>query len=68
MGRTLDIHPLVVLVVTALGGSLVGIVGPILLSQHEWVVATQTLARLRRNGLFSRAVDRAEPAVRQMLS
>ena len=30
MGRTLDIHPLVVLVVTALGGLLGGIVGLIL--------------------------------------
>ena len=30
MGRTLDIHPLIVLVVTALGGFLFGIVGLIL--------------------------------------
>ena len=67
MGRTLDIHPLVVLVVTALGGLLGGIVG-LILAVPAWVVATQALARLRKNGFFSRAVDRAEPAVRQMLS
>ena len=38
MGRTLDIHPLVVLVVTALGGLLGGIVG-LILAVPAWVIA-----------------------------
>ena len=39
MGRTLDIHPLVVLVVTALGGLLGGIVG-LILAVPAWVIAS----------------------------
>jgi predicted PurR-regulated permease PerM len=49
MGRTLDIHPLVVLVVAALGGILGGIVG-LILAVPAWVIATKAIARLREVG------------------
>ena len=66
MGRTLDIHPLVVLVVTALGGILGGIVG-LILAVPAWVVATSAIARLRDRGFFDRVAVQAEPTVRRML-
>lgn len=66
MGRTLDIHPLIVLVVTALGGLIGGIVG-LILAVPAWVVAKEGIARLRRHGFFDRVATRAEPAVRRML-
>ena len=44
MGRTLDIHPLVVLVVTALGGLLGGIVG-LILAVPAWVIAGNAIGR-----------------------
>ena len=46
MGRTLDIHPLVVLVVTALGGFLAGIVG-LILAVPFTVIASNAVSRLR---------------------
>ena len=49
MGRTLDIHPLVVLVVTALGGLLGGIVG-LILAVPATVIASNGIARLRSRG------------------
>ncbi|MEL7974616.1 AI-2E family transporter [Isoptericola sp. F-RaC21] len=66
MGRTLDIHPLVVLVVTALGGIVGGIVG-LILAVPAWVVAAEGLARLRRRGFFDRVFTRAKPTVQRML-
>ena len=66
MGRTLDIHPLVVLVVTALGGILGGIVG-LILAVPAWVVATSAVARLRDRGFFDRVVVKTEPTVRHIL-
>ena len=45
MGRTLDIHPLVVLVVTAMGGLLGGIVG-LILAVPAWVIASDAVTRL----------------------
>jgi predicted PurR-regulated permease PerM len=66
MSRSLDIHPLVVLVVTALGGLVGGIVG-LILAVPAWVLTTNGIARLRRRGFFDRAVERAEPTVRAML-
>jgi len=66
MGRTLDIHPLVVLVVTALGGFLAGIVG-LILAVPFTVIAGNALGRLRRRGFFKVVADRAEPAVKGML-
>ena len=66
MGRTLDIHPLVVLVVTALGGIVGGIVG-LILAVPAWVIASSAVDRLRRQGFFDRVADRAEPTMRRML-
>ena len=66
MGRTLDIHPLVVLVVTALGGIVGGIVG-LILAVPAWVIASSAVDRLRKQGFFDRVADRAEPTVRRML-
>jgi putative heme transporter len=67
MGRTLDIHPLVVLVVTALGGLLGGIVG-LILAVPATVIASNAVARLRARGSLSRVAERAEPTVRRILS
>ena len=66
MGRTLDIHPLVVLVVTALGGFLAGIVG-LILAVPFTVIAGNAIGRLRSRGFFGRVADRAQPAVQQIL-
>ena len=67
MGRTLDIHPLVVLVVTALGGLLGGIVG-LILAVPATVIASSGIARLRSRGSLDRVAERAEPTVRRILS
>ena len=66
MGRTLDIHPLVVLVVTALGGLLGGIVG-LILAVPTTVIASNAIARLRSRGSLARVAERAEPTVRRIL-
>ena len=66
MGRTLDIHPLVVLVVTALGGLLGGIVG-LILAVPAWVIAGNAIARLRSRGVVDRVAERAQPAVQHLL-
>ena len=66
MGRTLDIHPLVVLVVTALGGLLGGIVG-LILAVPFYVIATSGIARLRSAGLVDQVADRAQPTLQHML-
>ena len=66
MGRTLDIHPLVVLVVTALGGLLGGIVG-LILAVPATVIAANAIGRLRSIGLIDEVADRAEPTVRRVL-
>ena len=66
MGRTLDIHPLVVLVVTALGGFLAGIVG-LILAVPFTVIAGNAIGRLRSRGFFGVVADRAEPTVKSML-
>jgi predicted PurR-regulated permease PerM len=66
MGRTLDIHPLVVLIVTALGGFLAGIVG-LILAVPFTVIAGNAIGRLRSRGFFGVVADRAEPTVKSML-
>ena len=66
MGRTLDIHPLVVLVVTALGGFLAGIVG-LILAVPFTVIAGNAIGRLRSHGFFNAVADRAQPTVQRML-
>ncbi len=52
MGRTLDIHPLVVLVVTALGGFLAGIVG-LILAVPFTVIAANAVGRFGREASSS---------------
>ena len=66
MGRTLDVHPLVVLVVTALGGLLGGIVG-LILAVPAWVIAGDALKRLRSHGVVQRAAELAHPTVKAFL-
>jgi predicted PurR-regulated permease PerM len=66
MGRTLDIHPLVVLIVTALGGLIGGIVG-LILAVPFFVIARNAIARLRSGGFFERVADRAQPTVQHLL-
>jgi len=66
MGRTLDIHPLTVLLVTALGGIVGGIVG-LILAVPTAVVVGDAVTRLRSRGFFQRVAERAEPTVQHML-
>ncbi|HWH99744.1 MAG TPA: AI-2E family transporter [Propionibacteriaceae bacterium] len=66
MGRTLDIHPLVVLVVTALGGLLGGIVG-LILAVPAWVIASDGISRLRSKGVLDDVAAKAQPTLQAML-
>jgi predicted PurR-regulated permease PerM len=66
MGRSLDIHPLVVLVVTALGGLLGGIVG-LLLAVPAYVIARSAITRFRSRGIAEMVADRAQPTVDRLL-
>jgi predicted PurR-regulated permease PerM len=56
MGRTLDIHPLMVLIVTALGGVIGGIVG-LILAIPSAVIASNAISRLRTRDLVERALQ-----------
>ena len=67
MGRSLDIHPLVVLIVTALGGLIGGIVG-LILAVPFYVIARTGIARLRSGGFFGQVADRAQPTLQRMLA
>ena len=67
MGKTLDIHPMLVIIVTALGGFLFGIVG-LLLAVPFTVIAGNGIGRLRERGFFRVVADRAQPAVEKMLT
>ncbi len=66
MGKSLDIHPLMVLVVTALGGLLGGIVG-LLLAVPAYVVARDAIKRFRSRGIAEMVADRAQPTVERLL-
>ena len=66
MGRSLDIHPLIVLVVTALGGLLGGIVG-LILAVPAYVIARSAISRFRSRGVVDMVADRAQPAVQRLL-
>jgi predicted PurR-regulated permease PerM len=66
MGRSLDIHPLVVLVVTALGGLVGGIVG-LILAVPAWVVGRDAISRFRSRGIAEMVADKAQPAVTKLL-
>ena len=66
MGRTLDIHPMLVIIVTALGGFLFGIVG-LLLAVPFTVIAGNAISRLRARGFFTLVAEQAQPAMEKML-
>jgi predicted PurR-regulated permease PerM len=66
MGRTLNIHPLIVLVVTALGGFLFGIVG-LILAVPFTLIAVDAVGRLRARGFFRVVADRAQPTMQKVL-
>ena len=66
MGRTLDIHPMLVIIVTALGGFLFGIVG-LLLAVPFTVIAGNLISRLRARGFFTLVAEQAQPAVKKIL-
>jgi predicted PurR-regulated permease PerM len=66
MVRPLDIHPLLLLVVTALGGFLFGFVG-LILAVPFTVIAGKALGRLRSRGFLRLVADRAEPAIKTAL-
>ena len=53
MGRTLAIHPLVVLIVTSLGGLIGGIVG-LVLAVPAFMIGRDAIARLRSGGFVER--------------
>jgi len=66
MGKSLDIHPLVVLVVTALGGLLGGIVG-LILAVPFWVILRSGIERMRSKGYVEPVTDKAQQAVKSMI-
>ena len=66
MGRTLNIHPVVVLIVTALGGLLGGIVG-LILAVPATVVAADAVSRLRSKGVLTDVANQAQPTLQRML-
>ena len=65
-GRPLDIHPLIVLVVTALGGVIGGIAG-LILAVPFFAIARNAIAQLRSRDVAELVADRAKPAVRRIL-
>jgi putative heme transporter len=66
MGRTLAIHPLVVLIVTSLGGLIGGIVG-LVLAVPAFMIGRDAIARLQSGGFVERVTERAQPTVRRMV-
>jgi predicted PurR-regulated permease PerM len=66
MSRTLPIHPLIVLIVTALGGLLGGMVG-LILAVPAYVIASDAISRFRSRGLVEKVAGRAQPTVQRLL-
>lgn len=66
MGDTLHIHPVIVLIVTALGGLVGGLVG-LILAVPAAVIAADAFARLSSRDVFTAVADRAEPVMRRAL-
>jgi putative heme transporter len=66
MGRSLDMHPLVVLVVTALGGLVGGIVG-LILAVPAFAVGQSFVTRFRSRNVAELVADKAQPAVERLL-
>jgi putative heme transporter len=67
MGRTLDIHPLLVLIVTAIGGIVGGLVG-LILAVPFTVITLRALSRARPGDALQDFAGRARPAVETLLS
>lgn len=67
MGDRLRIHPLLVLIATAAGGVIGGIVG-LILAVPVTVITIDLLRRLHRLGAFSEARARTEPLLREALT
>ena len=66
MGKSLDIHPLAVLIITALGGLLGGIIG-LIIAVPLAVITGSAIGRLRASGQLERAAARAGPAAKKLL-
>jgi putative heme transporter len=66
MGRTLDIHPLLVLIVTAVGGIVGGLVG-LILAVPFTVITLRALGRARSVAALQDFAGRARPAVETLL-
>ncbi len=66
MGQSLDIHPMVVLIVTALGGLLGGIVG-LILAVPAYVIVRSAIDRFQSRGVVDMVADRAQPAMQRLL-
>ena len=66
MGHSLDMHPLVVLVVTAMGGLVGGIVG-LILAVPAYVITRDAISRFRSRGIADMVAGRAQPAVDRLL-
>ena len=66
MGSSLDVHPLVVLVVTALGGLVGGIVG-LILAVPAYVITRDGFGRLRARGVVDKVAEAAEPTMQKLL-
>jgi putative heme transporter len=66
MGKSLDIHPLTVLVVTALGGLVGGIVG-LILAVPAYVIFESAVQRFRSRNVVALVADRAQPTVERLL-
>jgi predicted PurR-regulated permease PerM len=67
MGRTLNIHPLLVLIVTAVGGIVGGLVG-LILAVPFTVITMRAVHRARSAGALQDLAGRARPAVETLLS
>ena len=66
MGSTLHIHPVVVIIVTALGGLVGGIVG-LILAVPATVIAADGITRLRSRGVLDQVADQAQPTLQRVL-
>ena len=66
MGHSLDMHPLIVLVVTAMGGLVGGIVG-LILAVPAYVITRDAISRFRSRGIADMVAGRAQPAVDRLL-
>ena len=66
MGKSLDIHPLTVLIVTALGGLVGGIVG-LIVAVPLAIITGSAITRLRSSGHLERAAAKARPAAEKLL-